>query len=167
MERKELTIEQLIINPFDMIGKEWALLASGKPDNFNMMTVSWGQVGVLWNKNIVTAYVRPQRYTKGFMDTNDVFTLSFFDENHRDALSLCGSKSGRDIDKMHQSGLTAEHRGGAVLFNEAKLILVCEKLYIGKLEKDGFLDENLITTNYPNADFHTFYIGEIKKIFAK
>ncbi|MPN52751.1 hypothetical protein SDC9_200413 [bioreactor metagenome] len=68
---------------------------------------------------------------------------------------------------MHQSGLTAEHRGGAVLFSEAKLILVCEKLYVGQLEKDAFLDEKLITANYPKADFHTFYIGEIKKILTK
>ena len=163
---KEIKIGELGFNPFEMIGG-WALLASGKPDNFNMMTVSWGQAGVLWNKNVVTAYVRPQRYTKGFMDTNDVFTLSFFGGDCRDALSLCGSKSGRDIDKMHQSGLTAEHRGGAVLFGEAKLILVCEKLYVGKLENDSFLDENLISTNYPKADFHAFYIGEIKKVLVK
>ncbi|HOP11836.1 MAG TPA: flavin reductase [Oscillospiraceae bacterium] len=166
MEFKELKIEQLDFNPFEMIGG-WALLASGKPDNFNMMTVSWGQAGVLWNKNVVTAYVRPQRYTKGFMDTNDIFTLNFFDADCHDALSLCGSKSGRDVDKMNKSGLTAEHRGGAVLFTEAKLILVCEKLYIGQLEKDGFLDEKLVTANYQKADFHTFYIGEIKKILSK
>ncbi len=166
MEFKELQIKQLDFNPFEMIGG-WALLASGKPDNFNMMTVSWGQTGVLWYKNVVTAYVRPQRYTKGFMDTNDVFTLSFFDEKYKDALSLCGNKSGRDIDKMHQSGLTAEHRGGAVLFSEAKLILVCEKLYTGQIEKEGFSDEKVINKSYPLADFHTFYIGEIKKILSK
>jgi len=166
MEFRELKIEQLDFNPFEKIGG-WALLASGKPDNFNMMTVSWGQAGVLWNKDVVTAYVRPQRYTKGFMDVNDVFTLSFFDAKYRGCLSLCGSKSGRDFDKMRQSGLTAEHRGGAVLFTEAKLILVCEKLYIGQIEKDGFLDEKLVADNYQKSDFHTFYIGEIKKILAK
>jgi len=167
MELKELKIERLNFDPFEMIGKGWALLASGKPDNFNMMTVSWGQVGVLWNKNVVTAYVRPQRYTKGFMDTNDAFTLSFFDAKYRDVLSLCGSKSGRDIDKMHESGLTVEHLDGAVFFNEAKLIFECEKIYVGQLEKDGFLNEKLITANYPKADFHAFYIGEIKRIFTK
>lgn len=166
MEFSELKLERLDFNPFEMIGG-WALLAGGKPDDFNMMTVSWGQAGVLWNKNVVTVYVRPQRYTKGFMDANDVFTLSFFGPECRGALSLCGSKSGRDIDKMHQSGLTAEHRGGAVLFNEAKLILVCEKLYAGQLAKDGFIDPSLIEVNYPKADFHALYIGEIKKVLVK
>ena len=114
MANKLIDCRDIAENPFTLIGNDWALLSAGTPESFNMMTVSWGQVGVLWNKNVATAYVRPQRYTRGFIDQNEIFTLSFFGEEQRDLLKLCGSKSGRDIDKMHLSGLTPEFHGGAV-----------------------------------------------------
>ena len=167
MAVKFIEARDITENPFTLIGNDWALLAAGDRDDFNMMTVSWGQVGVLWNKNVATAYVRPQRYTREFMDKNEVFTLSFFGEEQRDLLKLCGSKSGRDLDKMHLSGLTPEFYDGAVCFKEAKLTLVCRKLYVGKLEEDGFLDPAIAERNYPGKDFHIIYIGEIIRATEK
>ena len=161
MANRLIECRDITENPFTLIGNDWALLSSGTPESFNMMTVSWGQVGVLWNKNVATAYVRPQRHTRSFMDENEIFTLSFFGEEQRDILKLCGSKSGRDIDKMHLSGLTPEFRGGAVCFAEAKLTLVCRKLYVGKLEEDGFLSAEIAERNYPQKDYHIVYTGEI------
>lgn len=148
-------------NPFDLIGNDWALLGAGEPGNFNMMTVSWGQMGVLWNKNVATAYVRPQRHTKKFMDENEIFTLSFFSEEQRDLLKLCGSKSGRDMDKMHLNGLTPRFYDGALCFDQARLTLVCKKLYVGRLAEENFLDPEIAQRNYPGKDYHTVYIGEI------
>ncbi len=164
---KEISPRELTVNPFDAFDRRWALLTAGKPDSFNTMTVSWGQVGVLWNQDIATAYVRPQRYTKGFLDSNETYTLSFFGEAQRELLKLCGAKSGRELDKMHLSGLTPVFREGSVWFEEAELVLVCRKIYIGKIDPDGFVDETLIAKNYPKNDFHSFYIGAIEKVLSR
>ena len=110
----------LSLNPFTLIGKDWALLTAGGETGFNPMTVSWGNMGVMWNKNIVTVYVRPQRYTKEFIDRSDKFTLSFFEESMRPALKLCGSKSGRDLNKVEATGLTPIFEDGTTCFGMQK-----------------------------------------------
>lgn len=167
MPHKVILPGDLQENPFELIGTQWALLCAGKTENFNMMTVSWGQIGVLWNKPVATVYVRPQRHTKHYTDEYDFFTLSFFGAHNREQLKLCGSKSGRDIDKMAVDGLTAVSDKGCVYFEEAETVLCCRKLYTGQIEKDGFGQQELIEKNYPAGDFHTFYIGEIVKALKK
>ena len=92
---KEISAEELQFNPFTKIGKEWMLVTAGDQEKHNTMTASWGGVGVMWGKNVVSVYIRPQRYTKEFVDANELFTLSFYDESYRKALNICGSKSGR------------------------------------------------------------------------
>lgn len=156
----------LSCNPFTLIGKEWALLSAGDISNFNMMTVSWGNMGVMWNKNIVTAFVRPQRYTKEFIDRSDKFTLSFYEEELRPALALCGSKSGRELDKAKAAGLTPVFENGTVYFQEAKLVLECRKIYTDKIRPEGFLTEE-IAASYPEKDYHIVYMGEILRVLGK
>ena len=95
MAFKEVKAEELQMNPFTKIGKEWMLITAGNEEKCNTMTASWGGVGIMWGKNAVTTYIRPQRYTKEFVDANDTFTISFFDESYRKALNICGSVSGR------------------------------------------------------------------------
>ena len=156
----------LSCNPFTLIGKEWALLSAGDASGFNMMTVSWGNMGVMWNKNIVTAFVRPQRYTKGFIDRSDKFTLSFYEEELRPALALCGSKSGRELNKAKAAGLTRVFENGTVYFQEAKLVLECRKIYADKIRPEGFLTEE-IAASYPEKDYHIVYMGEILRVLGK
>ena len=103
---KEISVEELKINPSTLIGKEWALLTAGNKDGYNTMTVSWGQMGDLWNKPTTVVYIRPQRYTKEFVDKSDYYTLSFLPDGHREALSYLGSHSGRDEDKLAKTDLT-------------------------------------------------------------
>ena len=107
---EKITAETLSMNPFTKLGKDWALVTAVDPDTgkSNPMTVSWGGMGVLWGKNVVTVYIRPQRYTHTILDKTDSFTLSFYDMGQsgmREALSLCGKKSGRDMDKAEAAGL--------------------------------------------------------------
>ncbi len=102
---REVKIEELQFNPFTKIGKEWLLITAGDSEKFNTMTASWGGVGVYWGKNVVTTYIRPQRYTKEFVDSNDTFTVAFFDETYREALNICGTVSGRDINKIEKQDL--------------------------------------------------------------
>ena len=102
----EVPIESLEFNPFKKISKQWMLITAGDEKKSNTMTASWGGLGIMWGKNVATAYIRPNRYTKEFVDANDTFTISFFDESYRKALNICGSVSGRDKDKIKEAGLT-------------------------------------------------------------
>lgn len=149
-------------NVFDLLDVKWMLITAGNPDSFNMMTASWGGLGVLWNKSVVTIYVRPQRYTYKFVEENAAFNISFFDKKYRSALNFCGSKSGRDYDKVKETGLTPVITPkGNISFQEAYLSIDCTKLYADDLNPDKFIDKSLIEKVYPSKDFHRFYIGEI------
>ena len=129
MAFKEVDIKSLNFNPFTKIGSEWMLITAGDESGCNTMTASWGGLGVLWGKNVATCYIRPQRYTKKFVDANDTFTLSFYGPEYKQALSICGSKSGRDCDKVKEAGLTPYFTDGTAAFEEAGMVFVCRKLY--------------------------------------
>ena len=154
-------------NPFHLIGKEWMLITAGSFDNYNTMTASWGAMGVLWNKNICTIYVRPQRHTFGFLESNDVFTLSFFDEKYRDALKFCGAKSGRDYNKAEKTGLSPlSTENNSVSFKESRLVIECRKIYYQDIIPANFIDAS-IENNYPNSDYHRVYVGEVLNVYSK
>lgn len=162
---KEIDCEAIRDNPFKLIGGDWALVAAGNESSFNMMTASWGGMGVLWNKNVVWAFIRPSRHTYGFMEREPEFTMSFFDERYRDALNYCGSHSGRDSDKSKATGLTPAG-GNPVYFAEARLVLVCRKLYFQDIDPAKFIDDS-IERNYNGSDYHRVYSAEIVKCLAK
>ena len=162
---KEFYVKTLCFNPFERIGSDWCLITAGREGSFNTMTASWGGVGILWNKEVATCYIRPQRYTKEFVDREELFTLSFFPDGYRKALNLCGTVSGRDHDKPAEAGLTPLFTDGAVSFKEADLVLVCRKLYAQPMTEQSFTDKSVLERNYPTRDLHTIYIGEIIKAY--
>jgi flavin reductase (DIM6/NTAB) family NADH-FMN oxidoreductase RutF len=148
-------------NAIDLIGNKWMLITAGTVESYNTMTASWGGMGMLWNKPVVFIFVRPQRYTYQFVEKNDSFTCTFFEEKHRDALRFCGSKSGRDFDKAAETGLTPiATDSGNIIFAEASLVLECKKLYFQDIDPQGFVIPE-IQKNYPAKDYHRMYIGEI------
>ncbi|MBQ6263961.1 MAG: flavin reductase [Clostridia bacterium] len=159
-----MNLNEMRINPFKEIGSDWALVTAGTKNGANMMTVSWGAVGVMWGKNVVFVFVRGSRYTKEFLDSGDTFSLSFFDEKYKPALSLCGSKSGRDIDKWAASGLTPCEKDGAVYPEEAKRSFLCKKLAAVPVTKEHILDPSVAPEWYPSNDYHTMYVGEIIEV---
>ncbi len=155
-------------NVFQRIGQQWMLITAGNKEACNTMTASWGGMGVLWHEPVVTAYVRPQRYTKEFVDREKTFSLSFYPEEYREALTLCGTKSGRDIDKVKECGFTVEYaEDGTPYFAQAELVLICEKLYVDDLKEEKFLSAAMAEKNYPNRDWHTFYIGKVVEVLKK
>lgn len=162
----ELDPLELQDNMFRRIGREWMLITAGKPEKFNTMTASWGGVGVLWNTNVTFSFVRPSRYTYGFMEKEKYYTLSFFGADCRRALQFCGSKSGRDVDKVAETGLTPVFDAPAPYFAEAELVLVCRKLYTQDLDTDRLLDPALMA-NYKDGDVHRMYVGEITKVLQR
>lgn len=168
MAFRKIDISELSFNPFDKIGKQWMLLTGGDKDSFNTMTASWGQLGVLWNKNVLTCYIRPNRYTYDFVEKGECFTASFYGEEYRSALSFCGSHSGRDCDKAKETGLTPAEVDGYMAFEEAELVLVCRKLYSYDLQESGFLTDDGIPEKFFGKDpYHRAYISEIVGVYVK
>ena len=168
---KEISLSQLCFNPMDMIAKEWMLVTAGNESRgYNTMTASWGHLGAIWGKGggLPTAviYLRPQRYTKEFVDREELFTISVFPEEYKKALGYLGSHSGRDGDKVAQAGLTPVFGEDTTWFAEAKLVLICRKLYHAPLQPEGFVDTSIISQCYPQSDFHEMYIGEIIKVLT-
>ena len=167
MAFKEINPTELCTNIFSDIGNKWMLLSAAKKDgSINTMTASWGAMGVLWNKNVFICFVRPQRYTFEFIEDSEYISLSFFGEEYRDTLKFCGTKSGRDHDKIKETGLTVFNRDGRVGFEQAERIIYGKKLFKGELDPKCFLSEE-ISKHYKDNDYHIVYICEIEKIEEK
>ena len=171
---REISYKELAVKPMTMFGEEWFALAAGTDSKANAMTIAWGHLGSLWERDshanrLPTAivYVRPSRYTKEFMDHEPVFTLSLFDESRKKTLGYLGSHSGRDGDKFAAAGITPVFEDGTVYCKEAKMVFICKKLYQSSLKEEGFVDKGLIDFNYPLRDFHEMYIGEIMKVLVR
>jgi len=166
---KKITYKELSDEAIKLIADDWMLVAAGNFTNkFNMMTANWGGLGWLWNKPVAFIFVRPQRYTYEFTEKEVYFTLTFFEEKYRDILKLMGSKSGRDMNKMTQSGLTPfETENKSIAFKEARLILECKKIYASTLNAESFIDKSIDSNVYSKKDYHKMYIGEIMNIWVK
>lgn len=157
----KINIAEQTFNPFELISKQWMLISAGSANSWNTMTASWGGVGVIWGKPSATCYIRHSRYTKEFVDNNEYFTLTFLQDGHRDALNLLGSKSGRDMDKMHDSGLTPIFVDGQPTFAEAELVLVCRQRCCTEIPPEDILQQETLDKWYGDKDYHAMYIGEI------
>lgn len=164
-EFKEISPDMIRKNPFQMIGKEWMLITAGDENKVNTMTASWGGLGVMYGKNVVFIVVRPQRYTKEFLDAEDTFSLSFLDKEYKEILNYLGSVSGRAEDKIAKSGLTLDHFHNTPFFLEATNVLICKKLYVQQMNSDSILEERFKSTFYLNDDYHYLYIAEVTNAF--
>ncbi|WP_028509088.1 flavin reductase [Ruminococcus sp. NK3A76] len=164
---KQTAPDKIGFDPFVRIGAQWMLVTAGDESGFNTMTASWGFAGVMWGKPCVETVIRPQRYTKEFLDKSEYFTLSFFPETNRKDLAVCGRISGRDEDKLAQTSLTPVFTDGTVTFEQAELVLVCKKLYVQQLSSDCFTERDLDGANYAAGDYHHAYIAEIVKAYVK
>lgn len=167
---KKIAVKDLTDNFIEAIGKEWMLVTAGTKDSFNTMTASWGGVGFLWNKPVVFVFVRPERYTHQFTEQHDFFTLSFLGEENKAIHKICGSTSGKEVDKVKETGLKpVESEKGNILFEQSRLSLECRKLYTSELKKENFLDEKLLKQWYDatHGDYHTVYVAEITDVWVK
>lgn len=163
---KEINIRELNENAVKLISDDWALLTANdkNKNSCNPMTVSWGGIGELWGKDTATVYVRESRYTKTLMDREDYFSLCFFDKVYKNALGFCGSHSGRDCDKVKETGLTPVYDEKAPYFKEARLVLICRKEACLYLDEKSFIDESIMDKWYSDKDMHYIYFSEIEKV---
>ncbi|BBM36013.1 flavin reductase family protein [Pseudoleptotrichia goodfellowii] len=166
MEFHEIKIEDFNLNPFTST-KEWCLVTAGDEKGINTMTVTWGMMGYLWGGPVLSVYIRPERYTKKFVDEQKFFSLSFFSKEHRPALRTLGVKSGRDGDKIKEVDFHPVFLDGVPAFEEADLVIVAEKLYEDDIKPEKFLDESIPSKLYNNEGAHIVYTGRVKKIYVK
>lgn len=162
---KEITAKEIKENIIKSIADEWMLITAGDESGYNMMTASWGFMGEMWGEDTCIAMVRPQRYTMDFINKNEYYTLSFYGDN-KDIHKVCGSMSGRDVNKTELTGLTPVFDYNSVYFNEARLVIVCKKQYIGELKEEEFTDKTPLKW-YENKDFHKMIFGKIEKVLVK
>ena len=164
---KEIKPGDLNESTFKLIGTDWMLITAAKDNKVNTMTASWGGFGVMWNKNVVYIVLRPQRFTKEFIDASTSFSLTFFDKSYKKDLSYLGTVSGRDEDKISKTNLTVSYIDNTPAFEESKLTILCKKLYAQEFKQECFIDTNIEKLCYPEKDYHTLYIAEIDKILIK
>lgn len=159
-------MQSLELDIFKTFHADWALLTAGTMDDFNTMTVSWGGLGTLWNKSVATVYVRPCRHTYGYMENSEYFTVSFYPEEYKKDLALLGKLSGRDGDKVAKTGLTPAAAPNGVTFSQAKLTLVCKKLYAQDLDASA-IPQDVMEASYAVEPVHRMYIGEVVQILSE
>ena len=164
---KRIEPQDLLVRPFQILDQDWALLVAGRQAP-NPMTVSWGGFGTLWNRPVVTVFVRPVRFTYGLLAGHPEFTLNFLPENLRGALELCGTRSGRDLDKWKAAGLHPVDSAlvGTPRVAESVLTLECRVLATLDIDPERFVDPSL-DENYPARDYHRVYIGEVLAVWAE
>ena len=159
---KPCNIKSLGENVFSLLDDDWMLITAGKKKSFNTMTASWGGFGILQNLPVAFIFIRPQRYTLGFVKNEEHFTLSFFGENFKDILNFCGTKSGKTVDKIAETGLIpAETEIGNIFFEQANLVFECRKMYSDEIKSNNFFNRILEKKIYKAKDYHHFFIGEI------
>ncbi|MDR2948785.1 MAG: flavin reductase [Prevotella sp.] len=167
MNFKKINTKDFTPDSFGLKNK-WMLITAAKPDgSVNTMTASWGGFGVMWNKEVAFVVIRPQRYTREFVESSESFSLTFFNNSYKKALSHLGSTSGRDEDKIAKTGLTVVMEDSIPYFEEAETTIFVKKLFIQRIQEDAFLDKDIIEKWYPEKDFHFLYIAEIANILTK
>lgn len=164
---QKIDIKALQGNAVSLFDDKWCLITAGTTESYNTMTASWGALGELWNKDVCFIFIRPQRYTKEFVEREEYFTLSFFGEEYKKALTFCGRYSGRDYDKAKETGLTPMSVDGSMSFEESETVIVCKKIAQQDIDPEGFIDKDIDSKNYPTKDYHTMYIGEIIACYTK
>ncbi len=167
---KEIRLNELNENLIETIGKEWMLVTAGTQDKFNTMTASWGGLGFLWNKNVAFIFIRPERYTYEFTEKQNTLTLAFLGKENKLIYDVCGSQSGRNIDKIKETGLIPIFtEQGNITFEQARLTLECKKLYTTNFKEEGFTDKFLLEKWYGNGhgNLHSMYIMEITHVWIK
>ena len=163
-------------NLFDLIGKDWLVMSAVKDGRLPPMTGAWATMGILWQKPVVICAVRPERFTREFLDASDVFSLTVFENSWRKMLGYCGTVSGRQEDKVAKAGLTVAHKDGVPYFEENRMAFLCKKLCVTPLAEEDFLGNSAFTDKWYGGEnradgtgggYHLLYIAEITDVLVK
>lgn len=175
---KEIKPMDMKDNPFYLFVKEWFLMTAEKDGCVNTMTVGWGGIGNMWGKNVVMIAVRPERYTKEFLDASETFSLTVLpnDRENKKLMVHLGTKSGRDEDKIANTNLTVVYDDDTPFFEEAVMSINCKRIMDTQFQESDFHGNDAFTgkwyggenkLNGEGGGYHHLYIAEIEKILVK
>ena len=164
--RKKVELPEVLNETLERLAGDGILLVAGNPPN--PMTIGWGTIGHIWSKNIMTVMVRPVRHTFGLMESGRDFSVCLLPDQYRKELNLCGTKSGREINKIEVCNLHVEKCNTVDSFYISESVIHFECRTVHKHLIDPLtLDPAIIKRYYPEKDFHMVYYGEILGIFKK
>ena len=164
---QNVSIDLMDMNPFTKIGSDWMLVTAGNEEKANTMTASWGALGQMWGKNAAFVVIRESRFTKEFIDREGTFSLSFPKEEYRRLMKFLGTVSGRDEDKMTESGVEIDYCDGVPYVDQAEMVMICKVMSATKINPEDFKDMGIDDAWYKDKDYHTMYIAEITDILAR
>lgn len=169
MSFKKIDITMINENTINLFKKDTPIVVCGNIEHHNGLTVAWGSLGCLWRKSIATIYIKPTRYSFEFMNNCEYFSIMWFDENQRPKINqVFGTMSGRDVDKESMCQLSSFELDHAVAYQEAKMIIVCKKIYQNELVSKQIIDEEIKNLPlYQDNLYHHEYIGEIIGCYLK
>lgn len=169
MRLHSVDISELAPEVYQAFATKNALLTAGDQNGCNTMTIGWCQLGRIWGKMVCAVFVRPERYTYQFMESNDYYTVSILPSDAKQTMKVCGTKSGRDLDKIKECGLTVCYGAGdAPFFDDAEMVLVCKKMYVQDMDESCVLDQDTILPFYGKyGNWHRIYMGEIVEAYVK
>lgn len=147
----------------EFLHKKGAFLTVKSGHKVNTMTISWGNIGYEWSRPVFTVLVRKSRYTHELIENSTEFTVSIpCNDDFKAAMALCGTKSGRDMDKFKAAGLNL--KSGKVVdtpvIEGCQLHYECRIVYKQEMNPE-MLREDVKGGSYGSGDYHTFYFGEI------
>lgn len=149
------------------LSNNWALVASGTTDNYNVMTVNWGGIGFLWNKPVIFIFIRPERYTYEFIEKYDYFSLSFLKDDFSKVHEICGMKSGRYINKAKEADLKPIiTQNDCILFEQSKISVECKKIYSHQMSQSNYENNEFHSMIKAKGSDHKMYIAEIVDIWV-
>ena len=164
---QKITTDLMEMNPFEKIGKDWMLVTAGNKEKANTMTASWGAVGQMWGHDAAFVVIRESRFTKEFIDRENMFSLSFPKDNYRKAMKFLGTVSGRNEDKIAEAGINIGYYNGVPYVDEADLVFICRVMSATKIKPEEFIDKGIDASWYKDKDYHTLYIAEITDMLAR
>lgn len=165
---QKIDIKELKDNPVSLFADNWFVVSAGDSTKFNEMTISWGNLGNVWGEPAAIIYIRNTRYTYTFLESGKYFVLNSFDEEYRDKVQFIGSHSGRDIDKVKETGLTPKFTElGNPYFDEARLVIECEKIYYDDIVRSQLFEEGQKMYSDDTTETHRMYIGRIVNVWEK
>lgn len=162
--RKKVDLSEVLIETLARLNGDGILLVAGDPPN--PMTIGWSTIGHIWNKDIMNVLVRPVRYTFKLMEAGEDFSVCLLPDQYRKELNLCGTRSGRDINKLEVCNLHVEkcRQVNSFFISESIIHFECRTVHKHFLDPST-LDRGICKRYYPEKDFHMVYYGEILGIF--
>jgi flavin reductase (DIM6/NTAB) family NADH-FMN oxidoreductase RutF len=167
VDKKEIDVFDAFQETLRRLDSPGALLVAGR-EKPNLMAIGWGSIGIIWGKPIFVVLVRPSRFTHGLMESWPEFTVNIPSPDMDKTVDFCGSKSGRDVDKVAMCGLTLEpgHKIEVPSIAECPIHYECRTVHKNNVIP-AELPSGITSEFYPCGDFHTVYFGEILGVYRR